>query len=250
VNIYIQILEIVGKQYSIRAIANFAQNVTKKLIKNKKMGLFKTTAFEYRGYSKISERSYYLAIVGFILYGLLATYLTTFVSPVKVSTAELICIGCIIPLAGCFVAASDTGIISFLGYNMIVIPFGYILGPTLNHYSANVVQNAALITLFITALFGAAGFFYPKLFKSLGGVLFYSLIGLILVRILAMFIPALNFGIIDYISAGIFSLYIGYDMYRASESSRDYVSALHVAVSLYLDILNLFLSVLSASSND
>jgi FtsH-binding integral membrane protein len=69
--------------------------------------------------------------------------------------------------------------------------------------------------------------------------------------VIAIFVPALNsFGIIDYVSAGIFSLYIGYDMFRATEASRSVGSSLKIAVALYLDIINLFMSVLSILGND
>jgi len=97
---------------------------------------------------------------------------------------------------------------------------------------------------------GFAGITYPNLFRSMGGTLFYCLLGLVLVRILAIFIPGLNLTIIDYFSAGLFSLYIGYDMFRASEASRTFGSSLKIAVSLYLDILNLFMSILSILGND
>jgi FtsH-binding integral membrane protein len=65
------------------------------------------------------------------------------------------------------------------------------------------------------------------------------------VRIGGLFVPELNnIGIIDYIAAGIFSLYIGYDMYRASVIERNIDNAVDVALSLYLDIINLFLEIL------
>ena len=78
-----------------------------------------------------------------------------------------------------------------------------------------------------------------------------ALLGLVVVRLIAIFVPTLNsFGIIDYIAAGIFSLYIGYDMFRATEATRSVGSALKISVSLYLDIINLFTSLLSILGND
>lgn len=211
--------------------------------------LFKTTAFDYRGFSLINEKVFYSSIVGFVLYGLFTSYLTSLFAPTEISLIELILIGLVLPIVGCLISLSDNMTTSFLGYNLIVIPIGYILGPTLNNYSPNLLQDALLITGFMTLLFGFAGVIYPNLFKSLGGILFYSLMGLVIVRLLSIFIPGLNLGIIDYISAGIFSLYIGYDMYRASNASRTYTGALHIAVSLYLDIINLFMSILSILKN-
>ena len=211
--------------------------------------LFKTDVFSSSGYSTISERTFFGSLAAFVIYGLLSTFAATFFAPVALSTAASVVL-CIIPFIGCFVAMSDDFGVSFLGYNLITIPFGLLLAPVLNHYSPDVVAHATLITAFITGLMGFAGITYPNLFRSMGGTLFYCLLGLVLVRFLAIFIPGLNLTIIDYFSAGLFSLYIGYDMYCATQASRTYGNSLKIAVSLYLDILNLFISFLSIFGND
>jgi len=211
--------------------------------------LFKTDAFSRSGFSTISERTFFTSLAVFVIYGLLSTFVATFFAPLSLSTVATVVL-CIIPFIGCFVSMSDNIGVSFLGYNLITIPFGLLLGPVLNHYSPDVVAHSTLITAFITGLMGFAGITYPNLFRSMGGTLFYCLLGLVLVRILAIFIPGLNLTIIDYFSAGLFSLYIGYDMFRASEASRTFGSSLKIAVSLYLDILNLFMSILSILGND
>ena len=68
---------------------------------------------------------------------------------------------------------------------------------------------------------------------------------LLLVLVASFFIPALmQFSIIHYLAAGLFALYIGYDMWRASEIPATLDNAVDVSISLYLDILNLFLWIL------
>jgi FtsH-binding integral membrane protein len=213
--------------------------------------LFKTNAFERTGTDSISERTFFGYLALFILYGLLSTYFATFFAPESFSTLGLIGIGIVIPLIGCFVSMSDNIGVSFIGYNMITIPLGLVLGSYIDRYSPGVVQNAALLTAIITAIMGFAGVTFPNFFRSIGSALLMALIGLLAVRLIALFVPSLNsFGIIDYIAAGIFSLYIGYDMFRASEASRTFGSALKIAVSLYLDIINLFTSLISILDND
>lgn len=214
-------------------------------------GLFKTDAFQRTGFNQISERTFFGTLAGFVLYGLMATYFATFFAPASLSLVGLILLGLVLPIAGCFMAMSDNFGISFVGYNMITLPFGLVLGPVLNQYAPDVVQNAALLTAMITAVMGLAGVTFPNFFRSIGSALFIALIGLVVVRIIAIFVPALNsFGVIDYIAACIFSLYIGYDMFRATEATRSVGSALKIAVSLYLDIINLFTSLLSILGND
>jgi FtsH-binding integral membrane protein len=51
--------------------------------------------------------------------------------------------------------------------------------------------------------------------------------------------------VIDYLAALLFSLYIGYDMYRASSVAATFGNAIECALSLFLSIYNLFLSLLS-----
>lgn len=214
--------------------------------------LFKTGVFSRTDSSTISERTFMGSIAGFISYGLVLTYImASYFAPPMPGMWYLIGVGVLIPLLGCFISSSDNLPLSFIGYNMIVLPIGLCLGPVANFVDPQIIQDAALITAIITGLMGFAGITYPHLFKNLGGVLFYSLLSLVVVRILQMFIPALDgLTIIDYIAAGIFSLYIGYDMYRSTLVGRTVGNALHIAVSLYLDIINLFLNILSILNSD
>jgi hypothetical protein len=217
------------------------------------MGLLKQESVftKARSFSNLSEKTFYTSIAGFVGYGLLLTaMLATYVAPPIPSLGFMIICGLVLPLIGIFVAQNANPVVAFIGYNLVVAPMGLVLGPVANVYAPDVVANAAMITGMITGLMVIAGFTYPNLFKSLGGVLFYSLLGLLIIRILAIFIPALNFGFIDYLAAAIFSLYIGYDMYRASTIGRTWSNSIGVAVSLYLDIINLFLSILSIGNDD
>ena len=127
---------------------------------------------------------------------------------------------------------------------MIVIPFGLIIGPSVNQYSQDIVRNAFGICAVTTIFMGIAGRLFPDFFKKIGQVLFLSLSGLLIVLILQLFFPSLNLGIFDYIGAGIFSLYIGYDMYRANTLPKTIDNAIDVAINFYLDIINLFLFIL------
>jgi FtsH-binding integral membrane protein len=151
----------------------------------------------------------------------------------------------LIPFAGCMITVcSNNPVFSFIGYNMIVAPFGFLLGPAVNQYSPNVVKDAAMGTLMVTVCMGALGVILPDLFRNMGGALFSALLCLVIVRIVQIFVPRFDFGWIDYAAALLFSLYIGFDMCRASEIPKTPDNAVDVAAQLYLDILNLFLIIL------
>lgn len=199
--------------------------------------------------STISDRTFYFVLGIMVMIGLAVTaFCASYASFIhyRPGTIEFLILGLGLPIAGSLIAAkSDNPVISFLGYMMITAPFGFILGPVVDMYSSGTLVRAAEATLLITFMMTLLSVTYPRLFAGLGGVLFSCLCGLLVLRLLQMFIPALAaMGIIDWFAAGLFSLYIGYDMYRASVIGKTVDNAIDVAVQLYLDIINLFLVLL------
>jgi uncharacterized protein len=212
-----------------------------------------TGVFDRSGRDTLSPQAFYGALTSSILYGLF----TTAVIAYKVNESgfmpnlwHIIILGLVIPIIGIIVAMkSDNPIFSFLGYSMVVLPFGVVLSPVLQVYSPDVITNAFGITAAITFIMGLAGTMFPNIFSKMGPVLGLVLFGMILVMIGQMFIPALRLGIIDYIGAGLFSLYIGYDVYRANHMPKTLDNAIDISIDLYLDIINLFLFILRITGN-
>ena len=192
----------------------------------------------------------------YFVLGMILSWGFVFTMIVAKSTAEwhpglgmLLVVGLGIPIAGIFMSAkSDNPLISFSGFNMVVGGLSAILGPVLAMYALKepgLIERAATLTGLVTAVMGVSGLLFPNFYRSIGGALFGALLALVVVSFARLFIPAIqNVGVIDYISALIFSLYIGYDMWRASDIPATLDNAVDVAVSLYLDIINLFLDLL------
>lgn len=158
-------------------------------------------------------------------------------------------VGLALPLCGIFMSAmNDNAFFSFVGFNMVVGGISAIMGPGLAEYVVKhpgLIERAATLTGIVTAVMGVSGLLFPSFYRSIGGALFGALAALVIVSFARIFIPAIqHVGIIDYIAAGIFALYIGYDMWRASDIPATLDNAVDIAVSLYLDIINLFLYVL------
>jgi len=154
-------------------------------------------------------------------------------------------VGLVIPIAWIFIAIkSNNRIISFIGYNMVVIPFWFTMWPIVDQYSPDVVRNAMWLTACITILMWWLWISYPNLFKKLWWILAIALLCLIVVWIAGIFIPWLNLTFFDYIGAWIFSLYIWYDMYRASSMQKTIDNAVDLCIDFYLDIINLFIELL------
>ncbi|MEK7567033.1 MAG: Bax inhibitor-1 family protein [Patescibacteria group bacterium] len=190
-----------------------------------------------------------------LTWGFLATHIvSSMTANWKPGILMFLLVGLAIPLVGIFMSLSDSALVSFVGFNLVVVPFGAILGPTLAAYELaqlGIVSQAAMLTGSVTGVMALSGLLFPDFYRSIGGALFGALSALLIVLVISMFVPALmGFTIIHYIAAGIFALYIGYDMHRASEIPATLDNAVDVCISLYLDIINLFLWILRISKNN
>lgn len=137
-------------------------------------------------------------------------------------------------------AAAVPAMLAFTGLS------GLGLGPTLSHYlslpgGSGTVMTAAVITAAVTLALTAYVHKTGKDFTRMGGFLFAGLIVVILASIAALFVPAMQAGV-SAVAALLFSGFILYDTSRLVRGEEDnYVMA---AVGMYLNVLNLFLSVL------
>lgn len=140
---------------------------------------------------------------------------------------------------------SGAGIFLVFGFTGLM---GFSLGPTLNHYLSMTGGGQTVGLALLTtgaAFFGLSAYVHTtkKDFSYMGGFLFIALLGLIVVSVVSMFvqIPGLRL-VLAYVSALLFSAFILYDTSRiVNGNETNYVMA---TVSLYLDILNLFTSLL------
>ena len=206
----------------------------------------------------MTRRAFYFVLAAVLAWGFIATSIVAEMTAAwHPSTWEFWGYGLVLPILGIVMSISSNAFISFVGFNLVVIPFGAILGPFLamhNLAHPGIVGQAATLTAVITGVMGVSGIVFPDFYRSIGGALLGALTALLVVSLLSLFIPALHeFTIIHYIAAGIFALYIGYDMYRASTIPATLDNAVDVAISLYLDIINLFIRIiviLSQSDKD
>lgn len=218
--------------------------------------MINSNVWEGYGDDSMSRRGFYFALGCILTWGFFATHLVSQATATwQPNLVTFLFVGLVLPIIGiCLSSFSSVAIISFIGFNLVVIPFGAILGPLLAHYELaqpGVVTRATLLTAMVTGLMGLSGLMFPQFYRNIGGALLMALLCLLGVRVLQLFVPNLqNVGFIDYAAAGLFALYIGYDMWRASEIPANLDNAVDVAVSLYLDIINLFLNLLKISSDD
>lgn len=165
------------------------------------------------------------------------------------STAAMVVL-LILFLAGAFVvplavrASATAGVTALIVWTFIS---GLFLGPAINFYAANLgwetVFLAYLGTAGVMALCGAVGVFSGFNFSGLGRWLFFALLALIVVGIVAIFVPfshTVNI-VWSLIGMGVFALFFIFDFFRAKDAPNTWESAVFVTMSLYLDYVNFLL---------
>ena len=204
--------------------------------------------------SLIISKTAYNAIIGAVLlWGLLINYLLCWkvgpfynlfpnMNPVVflIGYVVLVLVG-----IGITVKAKNP-LISFLGYNLVVIPFGIAIATIVESYggiSSNVVTQAFLYTLLTAIGILATVIVFPKAFEKIGSALGIALLGLIIAEIL-MLIFHVNQIWTSWLAAGLFSLYLGYDIYRSQQYPMTIKNAVASALDIYMDLANLFIRIL------
>lgn len=111
-----------------------------------------------------------------------------------------------------------------------------------------ILFNALAATVFMTLSAAVFARMAGKALSSIGGGLLLAVVGLIVLGILQIFVPALRTGTFElFLSAagiGIFAIFTAYDIRRIQEQGSLGANPFMLALSLYLDIYNLFLFIL------
>ena len=134
--------------------------------------------------------------------------------------------------------------VSFLGYNLVVVPFGFIINIVVMRYDPALVVDAMKITGLVTATMMILGTFFPDFFKRIAPALTISLLLVIIWELVDIFIFKKDHGITDWIVVFIFCGYVGYDWGRANQIPKTMDNAIDSAAALYMDIINLLVRIL------
>ncbi|PTA48718.1 hypothetical protein C9I43_16745 [Shewanella morhuae] len=139
---------------------------------------------------------------------------------------------------------SSNPLISFIGYNFVVVPFGLIINMVVSQYDPELVTEAIRITGLVTIAMMCLGTLFPAFFQKIVGALTIALLLVIVVELIEVFVFNTHHGILDWIVVLIFCGYIGYDWGRANQIPKTIDNAIDSAAALYMDIINLFLRIL------
>ncbi len=158
----------------------------------------------------------------------------------------------ILPLVGTFggLIAMSVGkarenlAVAFAGYVLFTLTFGFTTSTVLAYYSLDSISLALSATAGIMVVFGVAGLAFPRFFARIQGVLVVGLLAVIGIEFLMM-IFGVHQSFMDIAVIVLFCGFIGYDVFRASTAVPTLTNAVWYAIELYLDIINVFLRLLS-----
>ncbi len=198
-------------------------------------------------FDKLSLRKYNLIIGLVVLYGFVVNALMVWQFSdffIKMNPTALLIGYFVLIIIGSIMAYSKSALLSFIGYNLIVVPVGSLVAIAVPGYSIGSIISAIVATAGVVAVMILLSTIYPRLFSKLGTALFISLLlGIITNSIALLFGYAGD--IFHWLFVIIFSLYIGYDWFRAQSYPRTLDNAVDSAIDLYLDAINIFINLLA-----
>lgn len=209
-----------------------------------------TKAERFKSHENLSSTAYNLVIGGCLLYGFVVNALMVkFLSPLFMDMNPIIfLIGYfVLCFVGIFMSRSKSPLMSFIGYNLVVVPIGALLAISLPNYDPSLILSAIIITGIVVAIMTVLATLLPNLFAKMGTALFIALSVSLIAQFIAMLLGYGGYAF-NWIFVVIFSLYIGFDWFRAQQYPKSLDNAIDCVLDLYLDIINLFLRILQLLS--
>jgi FtsH-binding integral membrane protein len=197
----------------------------------------------------VSDNVYNLVIgltisSGFVLNVLVSLFMGQALSELPYWFSLVLYFGC--SFGGMAIAyKSNNAIVSYLGFMLLAFGFSTILFGFVSYYAPQTVLKAVYVTLAASMLMMAISTVFPRFFLSIGKTLFISLLVVLVVELVMLFMGVIEPTAMDFLVSIIFCGYIGFDWARAQNYPKTIDNAIDASVDIYVDIVNLFIRVLS-----
>lgn len=203
-------------------------------------------------HGELSIRAYNVIIGLILLWGLVINILMCkFCTDMFMSwnfTAVVI-VSIIVAIVGIMMSAlSSNTFISFIGYNLVVLPVGVISSIVLTGFDQISIMNALVTTSIVTITMIVLASIIPNVFLSTEKVLFACLTGVLICEFIFILIGFFALSLWNFGIALMFCCYIGYDWAKAQTKKYTLYNAVYSVVDLYLNIIILFWRILSVRS--
>ena len=206
---------------------------------------------------RLSARTYNLALTGLLAYGLLLNAVIVYYFAYPLMNALqgvspwLLLAGYLVPtfLGIVLAAKSQNPAVSFVGYNLVVLPIGIMLSLVIPGLPAGIVVKAMALTGMVTVTMALISLVRPQLFLGLGRTLVIALVVGLVAELVATFLFGYRGQLFDWFFVLLFSGYIGYDVAKSQAYPKTLDNAVDSALDIYLDVINLFIRLLSILSH-
>ena len=199
--------------------------------------------------TQVTERGYNMTIGLTLLWGVMinAVMAAFFTYQILRINYVLILVLYFVGTIGCsiLIHKSDNPAVSFAGFTGMAVSMGLLLTFYVTAFTGHSVAYAFIATALVTVIMVLLSMLYPGFFMNLGRTLIISLLACIIIEVAGAFIFGLPMTIIDYAVALLFCGYIGLDWSRAQRYPKTLDNAIDCAADIYLDIVNLFVRILS-----
>lgn len=135
------------------------------------------------------------------------------------------------------------------GYGLLVVSLGFCIACGLVGYDVGSITSAFVSAAALSVAMTCLGFAFPGFFQRIFGILFALLIGVIIAEV-ALLLLGMSMGWLDWVVLAVFSGFMGYDTYRAANDAPCVANAVIWASSIYVDFVNIFLSLLQIMNRD
>ena len=155
-------------------------------------------------------------------------------------------------IATMLLASSPAGLACFAGFGLVT---GITLAPLLHTMTAlgqgGVIVQAVAATGLITVGLTVYARTTTRDYSGMGGYLFAAVIGLVVASLLGFLFHSTVFQMVISVGATIiFSLFLVYNVQQVTSQPNNQRSAVLLALNIYLNIFNIFVSLLSILSNE
>ncbi len=140
---------------------------------------------------------------------------------------------------------SKNTVLRIVGFHMVVFAISVLLGLIIMAYTNEVVVKAMGVCASISVMMTALSVIKPEFFLKLGRTLFVALLTGIVMTVLFGMVFNMDTTWIDWLMIVVFSGFIGYDWAIAQRYPMTIGNAVFAAASLYIDIVNIFIRLLS-----
>lgn len=198
----------------------------------------------------ITVQRYNMTIGAMLLYGFLVNAIMCFVFGEKISTfakdyLPIIVVAYIVGgLLGMVICSkTESPVVGFIGYNLIVVPMGLFLTPVFALFEFETIRFAFCIMCVVTLVVIGLAYAYPQFFVSMGRTLL-TLLFVGLAGEFVLWLLGYSSGIFDFVFIAVFSGYIGYDWAIAQKQQKTTPNAIRCAYMMYVDMINLLIRLL------